>query len=55
MSEPILTIVLAIFAWNVIVQGVRLYLRRKERLENERNRIQAFKNKEIIDNYYRRY
>jgi hypothetical protein len=39
----------------VIIQGVLLYLRRKERLENERNRIQAFKNKEMIDNYHRRY
>lgn len=55
MSYPILNLVLGIIAWNAIVQGVRLYLRRKERLENERNRIQAFKNKDMIDNYYRRY
>jgi len=55
MFYPILTLVLGIIAWNVIVQGVRLYLRRKERLENERNRMQALKNKVMIDNYYRRY
>ena len=55
MFYPILALVMGIIAWNAIVQGVRLYLRRKERLENDRNRIQTFKNKVMIDNYYRRH
>ena len=55
MNYPILWLVVGIIAWNVIVQGIRLYRRRKERLENERDRMNDLKNRVMLDTTYRRY
>lgn len=48
-------LVIVVIAWNAFVQGMRLYLRRKERQRNERDRMNALKNSIATENYFRRY